>query len=169
MGKHRWTFTGQLGCSLSQLSDSKCTYTENTHTIAAGNPLSPGTSPWKRGSSVDHQPSFIACWTVSEYCCLGKTRVSGAPHIFSTPVPKSVKAFSSCWPSSHNMLQLPNGSSDLWPKPMCMHTRPALQAPACTTHCAGPLLISPPPELGSRSGLRIWHPLLLQEQHCGVE
>ena len=95
-GNRRWTFAGQVGCPLTQLSYSRCRYSEWTHT---------GSHRKSRLTWDMAHPWTIITWKVSEDCCLGKAGVSVPPLMFLAVTHKPIKAqFSTYWPLFHNVL-----------------------------------------------------------------
>lgn len=95
-GNRRWTFAGQVGCPLTQLSYSRCRYSEWTHT---------GSHRKSRLTWDMAHPWTIITWKVSEDCCLGKAGVSVPPLTFLAVTHKPIKAqFSTYWPLFHNVL-----------------------------------------------------------------
>lgn len=94
--------------------------------------------------TCDHHPSRISQRTVSEDCCLGKTGMSVTSLRFLVVTLIHQGSFSTYWPSTHNILQLPNVSSDLWLKSTCMYTSTTPRAPIHAQHWARPAHLQSP-------------------------
>lgn len=88
--------------------------------------------------TCDHHPPRISQRTVSEDCCLGKTGMSVTSLRFLIVTLIRQGSFPTYWPPTHNMLQLPNVSSDLWLKSTCMYTSTTPRAPIHAQHWARP-------------------------------
>lgn len=152
MGNHRCL---QYSCvlSLSWITVSALSWARSRYTqLATGNPTSPGHAH-RSVAYLWALSSLQVMWAASEDCCLRNTRMSVSWLSFLMLAPKSVK---SCvltyWPASHDMLQLPDVSPDLWPTALCTNTSHLPPALIHTMHYAKFSSPSPFPGSGHTPG-----------------
>lgn len=160
-GNHRWTFAGQVGCPLTQLSYSRCRYSEWTHT---------GSHRKSRLTWDMAHPWTIITRKVSKDCCLGKTGVSVAPLTFLVVTHKPIKAqLSTCWPFFHNVLSISQMSLLTCGLSPFVWTPAPLSEPwyiLILMSVPGPAHLNSP-RVGLTLSVLILHPLLLWKRHSG--